>query len=146
MKPVTLEHSVEIDRPVEDVFAVVADPRNDAKWCPRVSDCEQRQGEAPAVGASYDVTHRPTLHRPHTRRIELIDFEPPTRVRSRQRDKVAEFTITYLLEARRGATVLTQRDDIRFRTPLHRLVGKPIIRRHMGDQLENLKRLLERKA
>jgi len=51
MSPTFLEHTVEIDRPLDEVFMFVADSRNDPQWCPRVTRCEQRRGDGPVAGA-----------------------------------------------------------------------------------------------
>jgi len=72
-------------------------------------------------------------------------MEARRRIRTRQEDNIAIFTIDYLLApTSSGGTRLTQRDEICWKgTPVHRVVGTRIIRRHMRDQLESLKRLLE---
>jgi uncharacterized protein YndB with AHSA1/START domain len=44
MPRVEIVRSVEIDRPTADVFAFVADPRNDPRWCPKVRSVEQAAG------------------------------------------------------------------------------------------------------
>jgi hypothetical protein len=144
MPSTVLEHTVEINRPLDEVFAFVADPRNDPAWCPRVEGCEQRKGNGPTAGARYECIHHPTLQRRHSRWIDILEIEAQRRVRTRQEDNIAVFTIDYLLTPAARGTRLTQRDDIRWKgTPIHRLVGTRIIRRHMRDQLESLKRLLE---
>jgi carbon monoxide dehydrogenase subunit G len=140
----TLEYTIDIDRPIDEVFDVVADPRNDHRWCPRVGDCKQTAGNAPTVGARYELHHRPTLQRPHTRKIEIIELERPTKVVSIQEDNVARFTISYFLEPVASGTRLRQRDDIDWRIgPLSRQIGRRVINRHIGEQLRSLKGLLE---
>ena len=140
----TLEYTIEIDRPMEEVFDVVADPRQDHRWCARVGSCRQVAGDGPQVGARYELHHRPTLQRPHTRHIQIIELERPTKAVSLQEDQVASFTISYLLEPTAAGTRLTQRDDIVWRIgPVARHIGKRIVNRHLGGQLHALKRLLE---
>ena len=139
-----LEGSIDIDRPIETVFDFVADPRNDSRWCPRVISCEQRPGESPGRGARYDVLHDPTLIRRHTRSIEIVEFDRPRRMVSRQEDEVAAFTISYLLERTPRGTRLTQRDEIAWRiSRIARPVAKRIVGRHIGSQLRKLKQVLE---
>jgi uncharacterized protein YndB with AHSA1/START domain len=142
----TLEHTIEIRRPVEEVFAFVADSCNDPKWCPRVRTCVQQDGDGPGLGARYEAFHTPTLQRAHSRWIEVVDFDPPNRIVTTQTDKVAEFTISYLLQPTDHGSRLTQLDRIdwkisRFFVP----VGRRIINRHMKDQLATLKQVLENK-
>lgn len=144
MLPTHLEHWVEINQPIDEVFAFVADPRNDPQWCPRVTQCEQRKGDGPVAGARFECIHHPTLQRRHSRWIDILELEAPRRVRSRQEDNIAVFRIDYLLTPTAGGTRLSQRDEIRWKgTLIHRLVGRRIIRRHMRAQLESLKRRLE---
>lgn len=139
-----LEYTIEIERPLEEVFDVVADPRNDHLWCPRVGDCRQLVGNAPHVGARYELQHNPSLQRPHERRIQIIELQRPYKVLSVQEDNVARFTISYLLEPMQTGTKLTQRDEIDWNIgPLSRRVGTRIVNRHIGEQLHSLKRLLE---
>jgi hypothetical protein len=143
----TFEYALDIARPIEEVFAFVADSRNDPRWCPRVVTCEQVEGEGPQLGARYEAFHRPSLQRPHLRRIHVQEFDHPRLIRSRQEDNVAVFTITYQLEPAGTGTRLAQRDEIEWRIPRRYVpLAKRIVRRHIGDQLENLKRLLEREA
>lgn len=143
-----LAYTIDIDRPVEDVFAVVADPRNDHRWCERVSGCEAVDGGEPRVGARYAVEHRPSLHRAHTRHIEIVELDRPRKVVSVQEDRIAHWTISYLLEPNgNGGTRLTQRDDIEWRvTSMGRPIARRIVSRHLGDQLGTLKALLESRA
>lgn len=139
-----LEYTIEIARPLEEIFDVVADPRNDRRWCPRVGDCQQTFGDAPRIGARYELEHNPTLQRPHGRRIEIIEFDRPNRVVSIQEDNVARFKLSYVLESMSSGTRLHQRDEIDWHIgPLSRPIGKRIINRHIGAQLRSLKALLE---
>jgi len=143
-----LAYTIDIARPVEDVFDVVADPRNDHRWCERVRGCEAVDGGEPRVGARYEVEHRPSLHRAHTRRIEIVELDRPAKVVSVQEDQIAHWTISYLLEPNGdGGTRLTQRDDIEWRvTPIGRPIARRIVGQHLGEQLRTLKALLESPA
>jgi uncharacterized protein YndB with AHSA1/START domain len=144
MRPTRLEHTIEIDQPVPEVFAFVADPRNDPRWCPRVTSCEQRDGRGVVAGARFESTHHPTLQRRHSRWIEILEIVPHERIRTRQEDNIGIFTIDYLVAPTARGSLLTQRDEIAWKgTPVHRAVGTRVIRRHMRSQLESLKRLLE---
>jgi carbon monoxide dehydrogenase subunit G len=139
-----LEHRERIERPTDDVFAFVADPRNDERWCPRVHGCEQRAGQGVEVGARFESQHHPSLKRPHTRVIEVLEVDAPARVVTLQRDEVADFTITYELEAAGAGTRLLQRDDIAWKVPRWQVpIARRIVARHMRDQLATLKEVLE---
>lgn len=49
---VEVSRSVVIARPGEDVFAYLADARNDPKWCPKVLSVEQIEGDEPGPGGA----------------------------------------------------------------------------------------------
>ena len=48
--PMRIVRSIVIDRHVEEVFAFVADPHNDVRWCDKVLDVEQVEGDGPGTG------------------------------------------------------------------------------------------------
>ena len=142
--PMRLDGAVEIGRPVDEVFAFVADPRNDPLWCPRVISCRQTGGQGPGPDACYEVEHNPTLQRRHTRWIDVAEWDPPRRLVTRQSDDVAEFTITYLLDPTPQGTRIQQIDEIRWRIARpFRPMARLIVGRHIGDQLGRLKTVLE---
>jgi uncharacterized protein YndB with AHSA1/START domain len=142
--PTQLEHQIEISHPLEEVFAFIADARNDPRWCPRVISCEQRDGDGPGLGARYEALEKPTLRPRQTRWIEVVDFAPPNRVVWRQKDEIGDFTITYLLEPAARGTRLTQRDEVAWQMPrVYVPIARRIVARHIRDQLSSLKRLLE---
>jgi uncharacterized protein YndB with AHSA1/START domain len=139
-----LEGQIEIQRPLEEVFEFVADPRNDPLWCPRVEWCKQREGDGPAVGARYEALHKPSGYpRRHIRRIEVLEYESPRRIRWRQEDQIGVFDIVYTLEPTETGTRLAQTDDIKWKLPLSGIFGKRIVDRHIGEQQSDLKRVLE---
>ncbi len=47
--------STTLPRPLEVVFDVVADSRNDADWSPTVASVEQVRGDGPGAGAVYRI-------------------------------------------------------------------------------------------
>ena len=142
-----LEHTIEIEEPIEAVFDFVADPRNDPRWCPRVTWCRQVEGDGPDVGARFEALEHPSLRRAQTRVIEVVAVEPPHRAVTRQTDEQGEFVIEYVLRPSPGGTLLTQRDDVTWTLPRVAVpIGRRIVARHIRDQLGRLKRLLETPA
>jgi hypothetical protein len=135
--------TVDLPLPIDDVFCFVRDPRNDARWCPRVTSCQQIHGDGPHRGAVYVQDERPTLRPPQQRRIEILDVEAPTTVVTRHIDQQGEFEITYTLEPLPEGCRLTQRDDIAWVLPLPvRPIAGFIVRHHMRGQLRNLTRAM----
>lgn len=141
-----VERSVEIARPPEEVFAFLADARNDPRWCGTVVACEQRAGEGPGLGARYEARHKPTpFHPTMPRAIEIVEYDPPRRLRWRQEDGNGVFHITYEVEPTAQGTRFTQQDSIDWKVPgpVGRMAERLFVRRHIGEQMAGLKRQLE---
>lgn len=141
-----IERSVEIGRPPEEVFAFVADPRNDPRWCATVVGCEQLAGTGPGPGARYEARHKPTpFHRVMPRSIEVVEYALPRMMRSRQEDANGVFDITYVVAPSAHGARLTQRDQIEWKVPrpVAWIAERVFVRRHIGEQMADLKRLLE---
>jgi uncharacterized protein YndB with AHSA1/START domain len=138
--------SIEIARPPEEVFAFLADARNDPRWCASVVACEQRAAAEPGPGASYLAHHKPTpFHPVMSRSIEVVEYEPPRLLRWRQEDGNGVFHIVYEVEPAGEGARFTQRDRIEWKVPglVGRLAERLFVRRHIGEQMTDLKRLLE---
>ena len=75
-----------IDRPIEDVFAFLADGENDPKFSPRVLEIAKTTDGPPGVGTIYKSTVKDAGMKTK-RTFELTEFEPPTRIRWAERSK-----------------------------------------------------------
>ena len=142
-----VERSIEIARSPEEVFAFVADARNDPRWCPTVVACDQLNGDGPGENARYEAEHKPTpFHPVLPRSIEVSEYEPPRLVRWRQEDSNGVFLITYEVSEAPGGARLTQRDTIEWKVPRPAgwVAERVFVRRHIGEQMETLKILLEK--
>jgi uncharacterized protein YndB with AHSA1/START domain len=140
MPVMVIEREIDIARPIEEVFAFVADARNDPRWCPKVRSVEGGPDR-------YAVVHAPVPLRP-ARRMEMtrVAADPPRQIEWRQDDGHDVFRVTYTLAPTAdGGTRLRQRSDAELGVP--RLL-QPLWRRGIGRdlarQLRELKRLLER--
>jgi uncharacterized protein YndB with AHSA1/START domain len=72
--------TVVIDRPIDDVFAFLADGENDPKFSPRVLQIAKTTDGPPAVGTVYASTVKDAGMKTK-REFKLTAFEPPTRIR-----------------------------------------------------------------
>lgn len=141
-----IERSIEIARAPEEVFAFLADARNDPRWCATVVGCEQETGEGPGADARYLARHKPTpFHRVMPRSLGVVEYAPPRLLRWRQEDANGVFHITYEVEPAGEGARFTQRDTIEWKVPraAGRLAERLFVRRHIGEQMADLKRLLE---
>src|SRR4051812_34109637 len=74
------ETTVVIDRPIEDVFAFLADGENDPKFSPRVPQIAKTTDGPPGVGTVYASTVKDAGMKTK-REFQLTAFEPFTRIR-----------------------------------------------------------------
>ena len=140
-----IERSTTIARPPERVWDLIADARNDPRWCHKVMSVEQVHGDGPGPGARYRVVHRPKpLRGPVDLTMEAVEFDPPRRLRWREEDDDAVFDVVYELEPGPGGTRLTQIDEIDWKiAKLAQPIGRFMVGRDLARQLAALKRLLE---
>jgi len=135
-----IDCSIEIDRPIDEVYAFVSAPEYDTQWCPKV-----RSVEADGEGR-WSVVHKPIPLRPaRTLRHTLVSASPPTELRWHEDDGHDVLDVTYELESLDPTrTRLTQRDVVAAGAPriLHGLIRRGIAH-DVGNQLKRLKRLLE---
>jgi uncharacterized protein YndB with AHSA1/START domain len=136
---VLIEREVEIARPVEEVFAFVADPRNDPRWCPKVLSVE-------GSGDRFAVVHKPVPLRP-ARRMEMrrIALEPPRRIEWEQDDGTDLFRVTYELDETPAGTLFRQRSAAEIGAVPRMVypVWRHGIGRDLARQMRQLKRILE---
>ena len=81
-----LTGTIVIDRPIDEVFAFLADGENDIKFSPRLTSIRRTSGDDLGVGATYESRGRemglPTRHR-----FEITEYEPPRRLRWKELTK-----------------------------------------------------------
>jgi hypothetical protein len=74
------EATVEIDRPIAEVFAFLAAGENDPKFSPRVLKIEKTTEGAPGVGTVFVSTVKDAGLK-SGREFKLTEFEEPTKIR-----------------------------------------------------------------
>jgi hypothetical protein len=80
------EGTAQIDRPVERVFAYLADGENDPKFSPRVLEIAKTTDGPPGVGTVYESTVKDAGMKTE-RRFEITEFDSPNRIRWTERSK-----------------------------------------------------------
>ena len=78
--------SAVIDRPIEDVFAFLADGTNDPKFSPRVQQIRQTTDGPVGVGTVFESRVK-DAGMTTNRTFELTGFDAPTRIRWTERSK-----------------------------------------------------------
>jgi uncharacterized protein YndB with AHSA1/START domain len=74
------EATIEIDRPIEDVFAFLADGENDPRFSPRVQQITKLTDGPTAVGTVYASTVKDAGMK-SKREFRITEFEPSTKIR-----------------------------------------------------------------
>ncbi len=82
------EATTTIQRPIEEVFAFLADGENDKRFSPRVVEIGKTTDGPPGRGTVYASTVK-DAGMTTKREFELTEFDPPTRIRWRERSKNA---------------------------------------------------------
>jgi carbon monoxide dehydrogenase subunit G len=75
-----------INRPIDEVFAFLADGTNDPKFSPRVLEIRKTPDGPPGVGTHFLSTVKDAGMKTK-RDFELTEFEAPTRIRWTERSK-----------------------------------------------------------
>jgi uncharacterized protein YndB with AHSA1/START domain len=78
--PGQFEATVVIDRPIEEVFAFLANGENDPKFSPRVLEIAKTTEGPPGVGTVFASTVKDAGMKTK-REFKLTEFDPPTRIR-----------------------------------------------------------------
>ena len=80
------EATVVIDRPIDEVFAFLANGENDPKFSPRVLEIKKTTDGPPGVGTTFVSTVRDAGMKSN-REFKLTEFEAPTRIRWAEQSK-----------------------------------------------------------
>jgi uncharacterized protein YndB with AHSA1/START domain len=140
-----IEKTEDISRTPEEVWAFIADARNDPRWCHKVDSVEQVAGDGPGPAAKYRVVHRPRPRKPASELLmEVVEYDQPRRLRWREEDEDGVFNVVYRLQPTEGGTRLSQIDDIDWKiSKLAFPIARMMVGRDMARQLAALKRMLE---
>jgi uncharacterized protein YndB with AHSA1/START domain len=80
------EATTVIDKPIEDVFAFLADGTNDPKFSPRVLEIAKTTRDPIGVGTHFASTVKDAGMKTK-REFEITEFEAPTKIRWREVSK-----------------------------------------------------------
>lgn len=120
-----LQRTVEVERPLEEVFAFVGDFGNAPRWDPGVADARRRTTGPIGVGTRYELWVR-TGGRVLPMTYEIVTWEPPTRVVLHGRGSTVTSVDDIRFERAGSGTRIRYAADIRLRFPLRPL--EPLLR------------------
>jgi carbon monoxide dehydrogenase subunit G len=133
---------VTIRRSVEDVFAYVADPRNEPHWLPGAKSVTMTSEGELGCGSTFVGDYE----RAGRVELEIVEFERPSRVTFRARSKIVHFDDAVQLAPIGDGTQLQAEMTAEPQGPM-RLIG-PLMGRTMQKQFaanwDHLRAALER--
>ena len=140
---ISAEHTVVINRPVEDVFAFVADQTNEPKWHTDV--LEVRPTAPLKLGGT--LTWVIKFMGRNEYEMEVTGFEPHRHIELTTREGPLKPTVTHRFEPADGGTRYTRHVDMPLKGMI-RIVGPIMVatgaaRKRQVRFAENLKNLLE---
>jgi carbon monoxide dehydrogenase subunit G len=135
---------ITINRPVEEVFAFIADNQNDPQWCVPVVETTRIAGNAPGVGARYAFASQVGLMKLRGE-FEITGFEAPEAIRWTGESSIVKFSGQYRLESTAAGTRLEERTTFEPKGLLKLLQATmiPQYTTTYETQLQRLKHLLE---
>lgn len=136
------QHTVRIRRPVDDVFAFVAEPTNEPSWHHDVVDVHAGEPGPLRLGARLDWKVRFLGTKDY--QVEVTGFEPNRFIEITTREGPVKPVLTHRFERDGGATRYTRR--VRFETRGLFRVLEPIVHLMPSPNARwarNLKKVLE---
>jgi hypothetical protein len=137
--------SVEIDRPVPEVFDFVADLTHDPAWFRGVRSVRVVSAVQCGLGTEYEQTTR-LFGWPFTARVVITEYDRPWRAALRSLRSATPFAATYLFEPLSGGRTRYTLEAEVAGVGFYRLFGPlflPLLRRATARRLLALKSLLE---
>lgn len=143
----TFQNTVMITRPVQEVFAFLADFENIPAWNYAIEQTTKTSPGPAGAGATYRQTR--TLPRRSQEDFEVTVFEPPSRLAIEGQFGPFHATTSYLLEPAASGTRLTNTIELEPSSALLRLISPlavPKVKEAVARNLNSLKQLLETAA
>jgi hypothetical protein len=139
----SFENTVVIQRPVEDVFAFLADFEIVPRWNYAIVETRKTSPGPVGVGTTYDQTR--SVPRPSEEGFEVTAFEPDRLLEIAGELGPFRARMRYLLEPLGDATRLTNAVDLAASGALSLVapLTAPRVKRAVASNLETLKQLLE---
>jgi uncharacterized protein YndB with AHSA1/START domain len=144
IKMIRVEESVIVQRPVEEVFAFVADQTNGPRWQSGLLEVRRITGEPIGLGTKHTAV-RKFMGRRLEATNEYVVYEPNKEVTFKGTAGSAEFQHSYLTKSTAEGTVVTSRMEMESKGLFG--LAEPLInrslRREFATSLGELKDLLE---
>jgi ligand-binding SRPBCC domain-containing protein len=140
---ITFETGTRIERPIEEVFAFVSDPRNFPRWNSAVQAVGKSSAGESDVGATYLIERRLPIGRA-VNELEVAR-ERPREVAIRTTSGPTPFLYRYRFSAENGETVvqLDAAAELPDAAALVPQLARRAVKKGVDDNLATLKEILE---
>jgi hypothetical protein len=135
--------SAGVAAPADEVFAFVADTRNDPLWCPNVTDAVLTSGDGVAVGSRFRFHQAVSAGGRHFESdvdVEVLELGERT-ITWRVEDRFQQRTVSLTVEPDGDGSRVTQRTEAEFKRKPDLLtrLGYPLLaKRTFRDQFRHL--------
>jgi uncharacterized protein YndB with AHSA1/START domain len=144
---ISFETSVQIERPIDEVFAYVSDPENFPRWNSAVRTVRKTSSGDEPVGSTYAMTRVLPTGRAENE-LEIAVYERPREFGIRTLSGPTPFVYRYTLSPRHGGTFVELDAEVEL-SGAPALVGplaRRAVKRGVDDNFATLKDVLERRS
>ncbi|HEU4450654.1 MAG TPA: SRPBCC family protein [Gaiellaceae bacterium] len=144
---ISFETSVQIERPIDEVFAYVSDPENFPRWNSAVRTVRKTSSGDEPVGSTYAMTRVLPSGRAENE-LEIAAHDRPREFAIRTLSGPTPFVYRYTLSPRDGGTVVELDAEVEL-SGAPALVGplaRRAVKRGVDDNFATLKDVLERRS
>lgn len=143
---ILFQTSIAIERPAEEVFAYVCDPRNLPAWNSAVQAVRPTSPATDGVGSTFSM-RRELPTGPAVNELEVISSMPPHEYTFRTTAGPTPFLYRYQFAAQNGETVVqldaqVELDGVATRLPQ---LARRAVKKGVDDNLATLKVILEKR-
>jgi ligand-binding SRPBCC domain-containing protein len=136
--------TIEIERPIEQVFAYLSDPRNFPHWNSAVQAVRPTSQGSTGIGQAYSMERQLPSGRA-TNEIEIVTRDQPREFAIRTTTGPTPFLYRYRFAAQNGETVVRLDAEVELPAPAALLPGlaRRGVKKGVDDNLATLKLILE---
>jgi uncharacterized membrane protein len=141
---ITFETDVRIERPIEEVFAYVSEPRNFPYWNSAVQTVHKTSAGESSAGATYSMErHLPTGRA--VNELEIIAHQPSREFAIRTTSGPTPFAYRYRFTLENGETLVRLDAEIELQGPAAFVpqLARRAVRNGVDDNLATLKAVME---
>ena len=141
---ITVKHTVTINRPIEEVFAFMADVENLSAWAENTIEAKQTSEGPVETGTTCTVVNK-AMGREMLHHFVVTEYVPYTRYAAKSTDGPFPMHMSYTLESSEGGTIVhtVSEADLSGMLKLAEPVLRGLARKQIAADHKRLKAMLE---